>query len=64
MKESLVESIAMVMFFVSLAAIYYAYVISPRDKALYSIIECMGTDNSREAYAACAEKLNPEACNH
>ena len=59
MKESLVEPFAMAMLFISIAAIYYAYIISPRDEAIYSIIECMGPDNSREAYTACVEKLHP-----
>ena len=57
MRNSNVDMIAMTMLFISLAALYYAYVISPRDEALYAISECMGKDNSRESYDACAEKL-------
>ena len=31
----------------------------PHDEARHQIIECMGSDNSQEAYTACVKELRP-----
>ena len=59
MRDSFVEIAAMVMLFLSVTALYWVFVLGPRDAVLHEIMECMGSDNSREAYDACHEKLRP-----
>jgi len=59
MKDSIVELVAMVMLFLSVTALYYVFILGPRDAMLYEIMDCMGDDNSREAYEACHERLRP-----
>ena len=55
MKDSTFEIIAMVMLFISVTALYWVFVLHPRDKALYSIMDCMDGDRSYEAYENCRE---------
>lgn len=59
MNNSLVELIALFMLFVSITALYYVFILGPRDAVLYEIMECMEHDNSQEAYDSCHEKLRP-----
>ena len=59
MNNSLLELIAMFMLFVSITALYYVFILGPRDAVLYEIMECMEHDNSQEAYDNCHEKLRP-----
>ena len=59
MNDSIIELVAMVMLFLSVTALYWVFVLSPRDAMLHDIMECMGTDNSREAYEVCHERLRP-----
>lgn len=59
MRDSTMELIALVMLFSAIAFVYYAFILKPRDEALYSIMECMGEDNSRSAYEACVTRLSP-----
>jgi len=59
MKDSFVELLALAMLFLSVTVLYYVFVLGPRDAALYEIMDCMGSDNSREAYEACHERLRP-----
>ena len=57
MKDSTFELAALVMLFLSVSALYWVFVLHPRDEVLYSIMDCMGEDNSREAYDMCREEL-------
>ena len=59
MNNSLLELIAMFMLFVSITALYYVFILGPRDAVLYEIMECMEHDNSQEAYDNCHKKLRP-----
>ena len=59
MKDSFVELAAMVMLFLSVTALYWVFVLGPRDAALYEIMDCMGEDNSRGAYDECHKRLKP-----
>ena len=59
MNDSFIELLAMAMLFLSVTALYYVFILGPRDAALYEIMDCMGNDNSREAYATCHEQLKP-----
>ena len=59
MKDSTFELTAMIMLFLSVTALYWVFVLHPRDDVLYSIMECMGEDNSREAYDMCREEIRP-----
>ena len=59
MNNSLVELGAMIMFFISVTALYYVFILGPREAVLYEIMECMEGDNSQEAYNICHEKLRP-----
>lgn len=60
MKDSTFELAALVMLFLSVSALYWVFVLHPRDEVLYSIMDCMGDDNSREAYDMCREELAPD----
>lgn len=59
MKDSTIELAAMAMLFISVATVYWVFVLHPRDEALYSIMDCMGEDNSREAFDLCHKELRP-----
>ena len=59
MKDSFIELLALAMLFLSVTALYYVFILGPRDAALYEIMDCMGNDNSREAYDMCHEQLRP-----
>ena len=37
--------------------LWYYYWVVPHDQALYSIMDCMGENHSKEAYEICAQEI-------
>ena len=44
---------------VVVGGLWYQFYIKPHDAARYAILDCMGNDNSRQAYEECVTKLRP-----
>ena len=61
MKDSIFDLVALVMLFLAATTLYYVFILAPRDAVLYEVMECMGSDNSQDAYDDCHKKLNPHA---
>lgn len=39
--------------------LWYQFYVKPHDEARYAIWDCMGNDNSRQAYEDCVAMLRP-----